>query len=257
MPKSNDIPTFKRAQYEFTAHLRDPEKNPAPEGIEDRRIGIYRELLYNNVEGFLATGFPVIKSIYSEDHWHKMVRDFFAHHESNTPYFLEISQEFLAYLNNERTPQPEDPAGLTELAHYEWVELALSIADISIDMSNIEPNADLLQGHPVLSPLAWSMAYQFPVHKMCSEFLPTEAPEQITCLVVYRNRNDEVKFMEINPVTARLLHLLQEDKTLTGKQAIEQITEEMQHPNPDVVMQGGLAALQELQGSGIILGVSR
>lgn len=251
------LPAFKQAQYKFTAHLRDPEKNPAPEGIEDRRIGIYRDLLYNNVEGFLASGFPVINSIYTEDHWHKMVRDFFANHDSHTPYFLEISQEFLTYLESEREPQPEDPAGLLELAHYEWVELALSIVDINIDMSNIEPNADLLAAHPVLSPLAWSLTYQFPVHKMCSDYLPTEAPKDMTYLVAYRNRNDEVKFMEINPVTARLLHLLQENETMTGKQAIEQITEEMQHPNPDVVMQGGLAALQELQGSGIILGTSR
>jgi hypothetical protein len=44
---------------------------------------------------------------------------------------------------------------------------------------------------------------------------------------------------------------------MTGKQAIKQITKEMQHPNPEVVMQGGLAALQELQSSGIILGTAR
>lgn len=257
MPKTTDIPKFKQMQYAFTAHLRDPENNSLPEGIEDRRMGIYRDLLYNNIEGFLASGFPVTKTLYSEANWHKMVRDFFANHESHSPYFLEISQEFLAYLENERTPQPEDPAGLVELAHYEWVELALSITDINIDMSNIEPNDDLLQGHPALSPLAWSLAYQFPVHRMCSEYLPTEAPEQTTCLVVYRNRNDEVKFMEINPVTARLLQLLQDDGNLTGKQAIEQITTEMQHPNPDLVMQGGLTALKELQSSGIILGTAR
>jgi hypothetical protein len=257
MPKSTDIPKFKQSQYAFTAHLRDPENNPMPEGIEDRRMGIYRDLLYNNVEGFLSSGFPVIKTLYSDENWHKMVRDFFANHESHSPYFLEISQEFLAYLENERQPHPEDPAGLLELAHYEWVELALSIADINIDISKIEPNADPLAGHPVLSPLAWPLAYQFPVHKMCSDYLPGEAPEQMTYLVVYRNRNDEVKFMEINPVTARLLHLLQENETMTGKQAIKQITKEMQHPNPEVVMQGGLAALQELQSSGIILGTAR
>jgi len=257
MTKHKDIPAFKQTQYAFTAHLRDPEKNPLPKGIEDRRMGIYRDLLYNNVEGFLSSGFPVTKTLYSETDWHRMVRDFFARHESHSPYLLEISQEFLAYLENEREPQPEDPAGLLELAHYEWVELALSVSDTSIDMTKIEPNADLLAGHPVLSPLAWPLAYQFPVHKMCSDFLPAEAPAQMTYLVVYRNRNDEVKFMEINPVTARLLHLLQENASMTGKQAIEQITQEMQHPNPDVVMQGGLAALQELQSSGIILGTAR
>ncbi|MDH3342301.1 MAG: DNA-binding domain-containing protein, partial [Gammaproteobacteria bacterium] len=33
MAKTN----FKDIQYAFTRHLRDPENNPAPEGIEDRR----------------------------------------------------------------------------------------------------------------------------------------------------------------------------------------------------------------------------
>lgn len=257
MTKPDKIPAFKQAQYAFTAHLRDPENNPAPAGIEDRRMAIYRELLYNNVEGFLSNGFPVMKSLYSDRDWHKMARDFFAHHQSQSPYFLDISQEFITYLNNERKPQPEDPAGLTELAHYEWVELALNVAEETIDMTGIEPNGDLLAGHPVLSPLAWPLAYQFPVHKMAPEFLPETAPAQPSYLVVYRNRSDQVKFMEINPVTARLLHLLQDDEQMSGQQAIEQITAEMQHPNPEVVIQGGLSALQELQSSGIILGTSR
>lgn len=249
--------SFQQIQYEFTAHLRDPENNPAPEGIEDRRLGIYRDLLYNNVEGFLSGGFPVIRSIYNDDNWHRMVRDFFAHHKSQSPYFLEISQEFLAYLQNEREPQAEDPAGLLELAHYEWVELALSVSDKVIDMNKVNPNGDLLTEHPVLSPVAWALAYQYPVHQMGPDDLPEQPPEQPTYLVVYRNRNDDVKFMEINPVTARLIHLLQENESLSGQLALEQIAQEMNHPNPDIVMQGGLSALQELQGYGIILGTNR
>ena len=251
------LPAFKQAQYEFTAHLRDPKRNPAPANIEDRRLKIYRELIYNNIEGFLANGFPVIRSIYSDDHWHSMVRDFIARHESHSPYFLEISQEFLAYLDNERQARAEDPVGLLELAHYEWVELALNVAEESVDMTTVDPNADLLDGHPLLSPVAWPLAYQFPVHKMSSDFLPESAPEQPTYLVVYRNRNDEVKFMETSPVTARLLHLIQQNPSLTGRQAIEQIIVEMQHPNPDIVMQGGKTALHELQAAGILAGCKK
>jgi len=246
--------SFKDHQYAFTAHIRDPENVKAPDGIEDRRMGIYRDLLYNNIEGFISGGFPVIRSIYSDADWEKMIRDFFANHISKTPYFLEISQEFLAYLQDEREPRAEDPAGLLELAHYEWVELALHVSDETIEMDHIEPNGDLLDGHPVLSTLAWPLAYQFPVHKMGPDYLPEEAPEQPTYLVVYRNRNDEVKFMELNPITARLINLLQEDESLSGRAAIEQITQEMNHPNPEVVHEGGLAALRELQKHGIILG---
>jgi hypothetical protein len=250
-------PSFQQTQYEFTAHLRDPENNPAPEGIEDRRLGIYRDLLYNNVEGFISGGFPVIRSIYNDENWHNMVRDFFARHQCHTPYFLEISQEFMAYLQDEREPHAEDPAGLLELAHYEWVELALSVSDEVIDLNTIDPNGDLLATHPVLSPVAWALAYQFPVHQMGPDCLPEQAPEQPTYLVVYRNRKDEVKFMETNPVTARLINLLQENESLNGQSALEQISQEMNHPNPDVVIQGGLSALQELQQHGIILGTSR
>ena len=72
--------------------------------------------------------------------------------------------------------------------------------------------------------------------------------------MVYRNRNDVVKFLEINPVTARLINLLQENKSFTGLDSIEHIIEEMNHPNPDVVKQGGQVALEELQQHGIILG---
>lgn len=248
------LPDFKKHQYEFTAHIRDPQKNAIPEGVEDRRMGIYRELLYNNVEGFISSGFPVIREIYSDKNWQKMVRDFFSNHESHTPYFLEIAQEFIDYLQNERETQPEDPAGLIELAHYEWVEMALHVSDESIDMNNINANGDLLTQRPVFSPVAWPLVYQLPVHTMGPDNLPDEAPEQPTYLVVYRNRNDEVRFLEINPVTARLIGLLQENESFTGLDAIDTIAKEMNHPNPDVVKQGGQAALEELQQHGIILG---
>jgi len=248
------IPDFKKHQYEFTAHIRNPDENKIPGGIEERRMNIYRELTYNNIEGFIASSFPVIRKIYSDINWHKMVRDFFARHQSHTPYFLEISQEFIDYLQNEREPHAEDPAGLIELAHYEWVELALHISDKTINMDNINANGNLLTQCPVFSPVAWPLVYQYPVHTMAPDNLPEQPSEQPNYLVVYRNRNDNVGFLEINPVTARLIGLLQENTAYTGAEAIEDIVSELNHPNPDVVRTGGLAALQELQEYGIILG---
>ncbi|MDT8283701.1 MAG: putative DNA-binding domain-containing protein, partial [Gammaproteobacteria bacterium] len=225
--------------------------------IEDRRMNIYRELLYNNIESFIANAFPVIRDIYSDEDWHKMVRGFFARHQSRSPYFLEISQEFIDYLQNEREPQAHDPAGLIELAHYEWVELALHVSDETISMEQVDANGDLLNQCPVFSPVAWPLVYQFPVHTMGPDNLPGEAPAQPTYLVVYRNRTDQVQFLAINPVTARLIGLLQENDCFTGLDAIEHISEEMKHPNPDIVKQGGLAALLELQQYGIILGTRK
>ena len=52
---------FQKLQAQLTAHIRNPALAAAPGGIEDRRLNIYRELFYNNIEGFLANAFPVVR----------------------------------------------------------------------------------------------------------------------------------------------------------------------------------------------------
>jgi hypothetical protein len=250
-------PEFIRRQYEFAAHIRDPAHRPAPPDIEDRRMGIYRELLYNNVEGFIAGTFPVLRRILDDTTWHALIRDYFSQHLSHSPLFLEMPREFLAWLEKERGEQVEDPPFLAELAHYEWVELALSISEDTLDLDQINRQGDLLQGTPVLSPLAWHLAYRFPVHRIGPDFLPQQPGNQPTYLVVYRNRLDSVGFMEVNPVTKRLLELVDTATTASGTELLARIAEEMDHPQPEVVIRGGSEILQGLQQKDIILGTKR
>ena len=68
-------PDFVSKQYAFTAYIRDPENNPRPDDVEERRLKIYRELFYNNVEDFLANAYPVLRKITSNAHWHTLIRD--------------------------------------------------------------------------------------------------------------------------------------------------------------------------------------
>ena len=247
-------PSFTKKQYEFAAHIRDPEHNAKPDEIENRRMDIYRDLFYKNIEGFISGGFPVLRKFYNDTKWEELVRSFIAQHHSSSPYFLEISEEFLRFLQEEHTLRFCDPPFIYELAHYEWVELALLISEKTIQMDGVQANADLLAGHPVLSPLAWSLSYQWPVHKLSPKFQPETPPEQATYIVVFRDRTDKVRFVFINPITARLLYLLQEDTQLTGQAALEKICTEMNHPKLDVVVRGGQQALEQLQSQGIILG---
>ncbi len=246
-------PDFIRRQYEFAAHIRDPDHNRAPENIEDRRMGIYRELFYNNVEGFLSSSFPVLNELMDEASWHELVRDFFARHHCHSPLFLEIPREFLNYLEQERGSRSGDLPFLQELAHYEWVELALSVAEIE-ESPGTDPDGDLLEGIPVLSPAAWPLSYRFPVHRISPQFIPEAPGEQATYLLVYRDGDDEVAFMELNPVSARLFALLQEDAARNGRQALEQIAAELQHPDPEVVIRGGRQILEEWRQAGIVSG---
>jgi hypothetical protein len=239
---------FQETQLAFSRHMRAPDEFPAPEGMEDRRMGIYRDLVYNNIESMLAGVFPVLRSLLSNAHWHNMVRDFIRHHECKTPYFLEISEEFLQYLAQERGLREGDPQFMLELAHYEWIELALDVSEDTIPSANEIP-IDLLSSIPRVSPLVANLVYQYPVHKISPHFQPLD-PEQAH-LVVYRNRDDKVCFMEANPITQRLLSLLQ-TQSIRLSEAIQIIADELQHKNIVQLTEDAMQLVKRLFDLGVL-----
>ena len=257
LPFMSEQPEFIRRQLELAAHIRDPENQPRPADVEERRMAIYRELFYNNVESMLAGNFPVLRKLLADDHWHALVRDFFVRHRAQTPYFLEIAQEFLEFLQKERQIEPADPPFLLELAHYEWVELAVAISEETADPAHADPNGDLMEGIPLVSPLAWNLSYRFPVHRIRPDFQPDVPGEESTHLVVYRDRQEDVEFMEINAVTQRLLQLLQENPEWTGLDTVKRIAEELRHPRPEIVIDAGRRLLGDLRARDIVLGTLR
>jgi len=249
----SDLPDFQQRQYAFAAHIRNPDEHPRPADVPEARMAVYTELFYNNIEGTLSSAFPVIRSLNSEENWHALVRHFFSRHRALTPYLTELPQAFLDYLQNERV-NAYDPVFLYELAHYEWVELALGIAENDLSPEHYHSNGDLMEGVPFLSPLAWPLSYQYPVHQISADFQPEEIPKEATHIVVYRDLEDEVSFLELNPVTARLLQLIGENHQQSGAALLIQIAEEMNHPNPATVISSGQQILNELYERQILLG---
>lgn len=246
---------FQSVQYAFTRHIRDPGHEPAPADIEDRRMAIYRRLLFNNVANFIANAFPVLRKLTPDDRWEAMLRDYFKRHQATNPLFPQMPTEFLKYLEQERQDSG-DPPWLLELAHYEWVETATAIDPREIDLAGIDRDGDLLTGVPVMNPLANALAYQWPVHRLGPDFMPDEPPAQPTYLVIYRDLDDKVGFMGLNPVSARLLDLIQQQSG-TGRSMLEQITVELNHPNPAAVINGGRETLTRMREREILLGTRK
>ncbi|MDH3646221.1 MAG: putative DNA-binding domain-containing protein [Gammaproteobacteria bacterium] len=253
----SDKRTFQQLQYEFAAHIRDPDHVDAPEGIENRRLAIYRELFYNNVQSLLAGTFPILRKVLPDPQWHRLLRRYFSRHQSHTPLFLEIPQEFISYLQEEHELAEDEPAFMLELAHYEWAELAVSILEDDPDLQNVDPRGDPIDGVPVISPTCWSLAYTYPVHMIKPDFQPTEPNDEATFLVVYRNQNDEVGFLEINAVTARLIELIERDEGRTGREILEQIAEEIGHTDASVVVNAGRDILERLHRHDVVLGTAK
>ncbi|MEF8982772.1 HvfC family RiPP maturation protein [Thiohalorhabdus sp.] len=257
MSREPEPPADLRATQEaLTAFLRDPAGSERPQGVDERGGRVYRRLLYNNLQGFMASNFPVLRRILEGDRWNALVADFLAEHRAQTPYFLEIGREFLTYLAEVREPRADDPAFLLELAHYEWVELALAVDEAELPAQGVDPAGDLLAGRPVVSPLAWPLQYAFPVHQIGPGFEPEAPPQQPTFLVVYRDRFDAIGFLAVNAVTARLLELLQEEGDDPGEVLLRRIAGEIGHPDPDQVVAAGTDILADLQGRDILVGIA-
>ena len=241
---------MRESQLLMARYLRDPQGQPAPEGVEPRRLKIYQDLVYNNIEGFICGGFPVLRSLYNDEDWHDLVRRFIDKHRCHTPYFLEISQEFLRFLMEDFEPRACDPPFLTELAHYEWVELALDVAELEVPVD--EGDSETLQAILQLSPLAWLLSYRFPVHLIGPRFTP-ESAEQPCYLVVYRNRADKVCFLALSAATARLLELVRDNRDQPTVELLAGLAQEMSM-QPGALIEVALPELNRLRELAVIHG---
>jgi uncharacterized protein len=230
----------------FAQHLRDPNQYPAPANIEERRLTVYRDLFFNNIENLLAGNFPVIKKIMQHADWRALVRDFFRDHHSQTPLFPKIAREFIQYLETRQSIENNDPPWLLELAHYEWVELALDIAEAELTSS--QQNTNLL----ALSPLTWPLAYQWPVHRLSPDYQPKDVPETPTFLVVMRDSDYKIRFIEISALSFRLLEYISEEESNTGDYFLHKLADEAQAEDQDNFMHHGQQMLQALISCGAL-----
>jgi len=237
---------FQNFQIEFGRHIRDPRQSPCPAGVPARRMAIYNELLFNNLTGFLDACFPITRQLLGDKRWRRLHRSFFRTARCHTPYFREIPRAFLDWL-----PPDSGPRWLGELAHYEWVELALDVMDAATPAHDTA--GDLLTGAPMLAPALMNLAYAWPVHRIGPDYRPRKP--QPTHLLVFRDTQDEVQFIELNPVSARLVDLLQEGR-LSGRAACTAIAAELGHVDPQSVVAHGAAMLEELRAAGAILGAA-
>lgn len=245
-PDSNqsDLAYFQQLQMQFAQHIRNPQLPYAPKqevAIEPRRLNAYQELFFNNINGFFSNLFPVCKQILGETRWMDLMREYLMKHQARTPLFHEMGEEFIIFLNEEYEPLETDPEFLLELAHYEWMELAVAVSPdegfgFSVNGEPITPvepiDANALDFIYELSPVAWPLAYQWPVHLLSVDNQPTEPGNEngaITTLMVYRNVDDSVGFMELTPLLFQWLLALEEgaETQQTAGEALHELTAEL------------------------------
>ncbi|MCU4674982.1 putative DNA-binding domain-containing protein [Catenovulum sp. 2E275] len=240
---------FKDLQYAFAELIRNPDKQ-SDLAIDKTRLNIYQSLIFNTVSGFINTAFPVLKSLYSEQDWHRLQTLFLRQHKSQQPLFCQIAQEFIEFLANEYQVAAQDPIFLKELAHYEWLELDLSLRSRNQTAQQIE---DVTQDNFYFSDLAELVSYPFAVHQISLDNQPVEPNKVPTYLVLYRNHNEQVDFVVINTLSAYLLELIKNNLANNYQSLYQLMVKELTEINATQLEQGLILSLQQFAERSILL----
>jgi len=230
----------------------------APHGIEQERLDVYRELVINNVANFVRSAFPVLRGICGDDVFDKKIRQFFQQSQLDSPYFVEIPEAFLGWLQENAA---DLPAFALELAHYEWLELELFRREE--------------EGHPSEKPQIWSeqlpfeisdndhqaiaissllevAAFQYPVHQLSEQYQPLEPPEQPTFLAVYRSLDDQVHFMQLDALSTATIQLLK-SSAMSFHQLVSSIAQLVPTLNNETIKDGVVKLMEKLNSHGLVL----
>lgn len=242
---------FQQVQQSFMDYIRDPSK-PLPQGIEARRMNVYRELFFNNINGFVSSAFPVLKSLYDEQAWCDLVQGFFAHHDCQSPIFLEIAGEFLHFLQTEYQPREADPVFMLELAHYEWLELAVAVARDDASLNTLTQD-ELITAKLHLNTTAKVAQYAFDVQHISLDYQPIEATAQAQFFCVYRDDMDEVAFLKLTPLSAQVLAYLEQHPGCQFQGVCEWLLSLYPSMGAAQVTQGCQQLLAQLASKGIVL----
>ena len=246
-------------QLAFAQALRDSAA-AAPAWIAARPLQIYRELAFNNLQRALARSFAVSHSLLSEARWNALVGAFFKTLRTREPQLRRLPAEFTRWLADE-APR-EAPAWWLALCRYEQIELELAMADIELpDAPAPQGEAlalQLLDGRPQLSPLARLFESEWPVHRIDAAFAAATpddaqpATDQRTRLVIWRDRADSVRFIELNALSARLLQALRDSPTRSGREHLRQLAAELSQA-PEPLIEAGAQLLSSLYSREIVL----
>lgn len=237
--------TLQAQQLRMSRHIRDPQANPPPPGLEARRLAVYRQLFFGNLQSLLAGSFPVLHACLGSGGWRELIEDFYARHACQTPLFTQVPGELVEYLHT-RTDLPE---WVAELAHYEWIETVLLLSDD--EEPEPEPDAGLPEGVPVLSKVALPLAYAWPVDQIGPGHVPAQAPQVPTLLLAYRGSDLQVHFSRLAPLAHALLVSLQQ-RRCSGREHLALLAHRA-GVQPALIEPQGLALLEAFSNQGLVI----
>jgi uncharacterized protein len=205
---------FQQYQAAFNAYLRDPEQQVQQSGINTERLGIYREIVFNNFFTSVSACFPVLHSILGKRRFSQLTRCCFNSHHFASPLFADIPSAFVDYVQTLDLAKQDLPSFTAQLAHYEWVELYVAKLPDKMRLTSpgeaVHQASDLAESFLQLAPAHMLLQYDYPVHQLSKKHAKLAASPAY--LLVFRKADFDITFIELNAVTYDLLQRINSEQ---------------------------------------------
>jgi hypothetical protein len=171
------------------------------------RFLIYRKLVHNRLRAATRESIPRAVARRGKEPFIADFAAFMEDHACASPYLRDIPAEFVEWVLARWQADPEVPRYLGDLARHELLE-----ADVRNDPDGGEPAT----GKPVALDAALAfdgstrlMRYDFAVHRLSYATSDRSDPaEERTHLLVYRDADVKVRYLELTPWAAAVLDRL-------------------------------------------------
>lgn len=185
-----DLPGFLAAHGVRGADLEDLARR-------GERLLMYRAMVQSRLRGLVADYLPRVAELLGKDRLRADMAAFMAERAPRSPYFRDVTGEFVAWAAPRWAADPTLPAYLADLARHEWLD-----GEVGHCAGGGEPETDVplaLDRPVVLDGSTRVTAYDFAVQRLGDEV--TEPPaREATNLLAYRDRDTHrVRFLELTP----------------------------------------------------------
>ena len=249
------------AEADFTADLRAYLERHAldAEDVEailraPPRLGLYRRLIRNNLVGVTSQMMPRARARLNAIAAGAFDETFDAFLEAVAPrthYLRDVPGEFLAWAIPRWKDRPDIPAYVADLAAHELVEFAIAAAPTPLAAP---PLAEIGLDRPLVFADARRLArYGHAVHELPPSVDDRTVPaERDVSILVYRDANHRVRFLDLSPLAATIVERLFAGESLAT--ALGPASALHGHVLDDAILADVARLLADLGERGVLLG---
>lgn len=219
-------------------------------GLDEKRLLLYRKLVRRGLRAAIRVEIPRTAARMGPA-FEACTERYFDHTLPRSPYLRDVAFEFFAWLSRSSLEELAVPPYLIDLARHELVAFTVACAP-SEDSEQTGVPLELDRGVRFRAAVE-IVRYAHAVHRLHEELDAHDEPKaEPTALLVYRDDELEIRYLELSPLASHILDKLRSGETLRG--AVLGACELLSQPVDGAVLQGTARLLEDLGQRGVLLG---